>query len=99
MNFFAEQILSHSLQKTYGFQRRQVAGVGRDGLGVWDGNVIKLGCDDCCATTNLIKFIELKEKEKRSEIVPRTWGEFFSISRIEKEKNNHGTTCTCHILI
>ena len=27
------------------FQRRQVGGLG-DGLGVWDGNVIKLGCDD-----------------------------------------------------
>jgi len=27
------------------FQRRQVEGWG-SGLGVWDGNAIKLGCDD-----------------------------------------------------
>ena len=29
-----------------------------DALGVWDGNAIKLGCDDHCATINVIKFIE-----------------------------------------
>ena len=23
---------------------------GRDGLGVWDGSVVKLGCDDGCTT-------------------------------------------------
>ena len=57
MNFFAEQILTHRLRKTYGFQRRQVGGW-RDGLGVWDGNDIKLGCDDCCTTINVIKFTE-----------------------------------------
>ena len=26
--------------------------------GVWDGNAIKLGCDDHCTTINVIKFIE-----------------------------------------
>ena len=30
---------------------------GRDGLGLWDGNV-KLGCDDGCTTRNTIKFIK-----------------------------------------
>ena len=35
-------------------------GDGGDGLGVWDGNAIELGCDDCCTTINVIKFIELK---------------------------------------
>ena len=55
MNFFAEQILSQRLWKTYGFQKRQVGGWG-DGLKVWDGNAIKLGCDDHCTTIN--KFIE-----------------------------------------
>ena len=30
------------------------------GLGVWDGNDIKLGCDDRWTTINVIKFIELK---------------------------------------
>ena len=34
---------------------------GRDGLEVWDGNVVKLGCDDGCTTINTIKFIELKK--------------------------------------
>ena len=40
-----------------------------DGLGVWDGNVVKLGCDDGCMTINGIKFIELKKerKEERKE--------------------------------
>ena len=32
---------------------------GRNGLGVWDGNAIKLSCDDHCKTINVIKFIEL----------------------------------------
>ena len=26
------------------------------GLGTWDGNVLKLGCDDGHATINIIKF-------------------------------------------
>ena len=30
----------------------------RDGLGLWDGNVLKLGCGDGCTTINIIKFIE-----------------------------------------
>jgi len=33
-----------------------------NGLGVWDGNAIKLKCDDCCTTINVIKFIELRKK-------------------------------------
>ena len=33
-----------------------------DRLGVWDGNAIKLKCDDCCTTINVIKFIELRKK-------------------------------------
>ena len=36
--------------------------VGRDGLGVWDGNVVKLGCDDGCTTVNIIKFTELRKR-------------------------------------
>ena len=27
--------------------------------GVWDGNAVKLGCDDGCTTISVIKFIEL----------------------------------------
>ena len=56
INFFAEQILTQRLQKTYGFQMRQVVGWG-DALGVWGGNALKLGCDDRCTTVNVIKFI------------------------------------------
>ena len=32
-----------------------------DGLGFWDGNAIKLGCDDHCTSINVIKFIALKK--------------------------------------
>ena len=53
MNFFAEQILTHRLWKTYGFQRRQFGRWGNV-LGVWDGNPIKLDCDDHCTTINVI---------------------------------------------
>ena len=31
-------------------------------MGVWDGNVVKLGCDDGCTTLNIIKFIKFKER-------------------------------------
>ena len=37
----------------------------RDGLGVWDGNPVKLGCDDCCTTINVIKYVQLKKKKNR----------------------------------
>ena len=36
---------------------RQVGGGWGDALGVWDGNAIKYGCDDCCITINVIQFI------------------------------------------
>ena len=35
---------------------------GRIGLGVWDGNVVKSGCDDGCTTINIIKFIVFFKK-------------------------------------
>ena len=38
---------------------------GRDRLGVWDGNAIKLGCDNYCTTINKIKFIELNTQNER----------------------------------
>ena len=37
---------------------REVGGA----LGIWDGNALKLGCDDHCTTINVIKFIELKKR-------------------------------------
>ena len=36
----------------------------RDVLGVWDGNAIKVGCDDRYTTANVIKFIKKREKNK-----------------------------------
>ena len=61
MIFSAEQILTPQALKTYGYQRRQTVG-GRDGLGVWNGNAVKLACGDHCTTINIIKFIELCKK-------------------------------------
>lgn len=34
--------------------------------GFWDGNAIKLGCDDGHKTINIMKFIEFKKKKKSS---------------------------------
>ena len=36
-----------------------------DGLGLWDGSAVKLGCDDHFTTINIIKFIELKKKANK----------------------------------
>ena len=58
MNLFAEQKQTHRLCKTYGFQRGQAAG-SEGGVGIWGGNVPRLGRDDDCTTKNLIKFTEL----------------------------------------
>jgi len=57
MNFFAEQIVTHRLCKTYGFQIREFGEWG-DTLRIWDGNDIKFGCYDLCTIINVIKFIE-----------------------------------------
>ena len=32
-------------------------------VGVWDGNVLKLGCDDGCTDINIIKFTKLLKKK------------------------------------
>ena len=39
--------------------------LGRGGLGVWDGNVLKLGCGDGCITINIIKFPELLKRSQQ----------------------------------
>ena len=39
----------------------------RDGLGVWDGNAVKLECDDHCTKINIVKFSKLKAKKKKKE--------------------------------
>jgi len=63
MNFFAEQMLTHRHWNTYGLQRRQFGGWG-DALGVWDGNPIKLDCDDHYSTINVINSLSNKKKKK-----------------------------------
>ena len=40
---------------------RQVGAWG-NAMRVWDGNVIKFDCDDCCTTVNVIKFTEKLKK-------------------------------------
>lgn len=35
---------------------------GRNGGGIWGGNVLKSGCDNGCTAINIIKFIGLKNK-------------------------------------
>ena len=37
---------------------KAIVGEWGDALGVWGGSAIKLGCDDHCTTTNIIKFIK-----------------------------------------
>ena len=37
-------------------------GVGRNGMGIWDGNIVKLGCDDGWIHIS-IKFTEKKKKK------------------------------------
>ena len=57
MNSFAEQILTQQILKNLWFPNETGWGWG-DALRVWDGNAVKFGCDDCCTTINVIKFIE-----------------------------------------
>ena len=57
-------MVSKKTKTKHGFQRRQVEGWG-DGLGVWDGNAKKLGCDDCCTT----KKKERKKKQGVTELI------------------------------
>ena len=56
MNFSAEQILT-DFEKLMVSKCDRLGGVG-DGMGVWDENAIKLGCDHHCITINVIKFFE-----------------------------------------
>ena len=42
--------------------------MGGGGGGVWDGNAVKLGCDDCCTTINVIKFITKSKKLKKKKV-------------------------------
>ena len=55
-HLFVEQKQTHRLWELI-VTKGDRFGVG-DRLGVWDRSVLKLGCDDGCKTTNIIKFIE-----------------------------------------
>ena len=44
-------------------KNKKLGAVGRCGLGVWDGNVLKLGCADGCTAKNIINSNELKKKK------------------------------------
>ena len=47
MNFFAELIQGLTdFEKLMVSKGDRLRGAGGNGLGVWDGNAIKLGCDD-----------------------------------------------------
>ena len=46
---------------------RQVGGWG-DALRVWDGNAIKLGCDDHCTTINVMNSLNNIKKRNEKEI-------------------------------
>jgi len=56
MNFFSEQILTQIL-KNLRFPNETGWGW-EDAPRVWEGNAVKFGCDDCCTTISVIKFIE-----------------------------------------
>ena len=49
---------------------RQVGG--GDVLGVYDGNAIKLACDDRCTTINVIKCIEKKKEQFQKQTNKQT---------------------------
>ena len=49
------QFLAWELPYAAGAAKKNVWGRGGE---IWDGNAIKLGCDDRCTTVNIIKFIE-----------------------------------------
>ena len=56
MNFFAEQILTHRLKNLWPLEET-VRGVG-DVLGLWDGNPVKLNCDNHHTNTDVINSFE-----------------------------------------
>ena len=56
MNFFIEQILTHNFEKLM-ISKGESSGGGMgwgDALALWDGNPIKLDCDDHCTTKYII---------------------------------------------
>ena len=58
-----EQILTHRFEKLMVSKGESLGGGGM--LEVWDGNVIKLDCDDHCTTTNVINSLSNIYKKKK----------------------------------
>ena len=57
--------------KNLWFPKETVQGVG-DVLGLWDGNAIKLDCDDHCTTVNVINLLSNKTKQNKQKRYDRT---------------------------
>ena len=55
-------------------------GYGRDGLGGWDGNVLKLGYDDGCTTIK--KFIELQKNNMLFDAQPSVLKNLSTVSQL-----------------
>ena len=53
INLFVEQKQIHKLEKLLVTKVNRLCV--RGGLRVWDGSVLKLGCDDGCTSINIIK--------------------------------------------
>ena len=53
-----------------------------DALRVRDGNAIKFGCDDCCTTINVIKFIEELKRETATKFKKKKKGSTVFVHKI-----------------
>ena len=60
-------------------------GGGGNGLGVWNGNAIKLGCDDHCTITNVIKFTEIKKFQKQNKKVEK----YFRVKDVTRDAKGY----------
>ena len=64
---------------------------------MWDGNPIKLDCDDHCTTINVINSLnDLKNQKKENEIMPfgATWMELETLilSEVSQKDKYHMTS-------
>ena len=59
-----------------------------DGLGIWDGNAVKLDCDDHSTTVNIIKLTELKAKKikNKNKSTHKNQNHFYILTMINPER-------------